>query len=396
MEKTINQQLDELFCTLESTYQEYNKAPDSFNVFDAFRIQRSEVVWSAWIAYLLNPNENHCMGNVFLKLFLEKLGLPENFVLKAETGKHIVERVIDQIGEKFESGGRMDIIIHDPDTNNALIIENKIDADDQVKQLYRYYKYAKKEKFNDFRIFYLTRLKSKPSEKSIKGEDKTIGKEGELQENTDFFCISYIDDIKNWLQDCKDKCDESKPVRSIIEQSINEIDSMCQQTVVDSKFREKMEQILNDYKKTSIKEKLEELKLNEEVIGKYPKCAQKITSLRKIYYRELFDEMINTHFPIANISTEGKTDGYWSSTAHINQPNGAQSILIMHDWPQEMYCGVIFSKLDSPLWNELEEKCDMFKDVNNDHCLLYSTDLNNYDDIYKCLEKVLDLIETVK
>ncbi len=385
MEKTFNQQLDELFCTLESTYQEYNKAPDSFNVFDAFRIQRSELAWSAWIAYLLNPQENHGCGDIFLKLFIKLLSVP--IEINTKCAKVNPEFVMEL--------GRIDILVHDPDGKNAIIIENKIDAGDQEKQLYRYYKYAK-EKFNDFRIFYLTRLKSKPSIDSIKGEDTKIGNGGELQEGSDFFCISYIDDIKNWLQDCMNNCDESKPVRSIIEQSINEIDSMCQQTVVDSKFREKMEQILNDYKKTSIKEKLEELKLNEEVIEKYPKCAQKITSLRKIYYRELFDEMINTHFPKANISTEGKTDGYWSSTAHINQPNGAQSILIMHDWPQEMYCGVIFSKLDSPLWNELEEKCDMFKDVNNDHCLLYSTDLNNYDDIYKCLEKVLDRIETVK
>ena len=137
MEKTINQQLDELFCTLESTYQEYNKAPDSFNVFDAFRIQRSELAWSAWIAYLLNPQENHGCGDIFLKLFIKLLSVP--IEINTKCAKVNPEFVMEL--------GRIDILVHDPDGKNAIIIENKIDAGDQEKQLYRYYKYAK-EKFD--------------------------------------------------------------------------------------------------------------------------------------------------------------------------------------------------------------------------------------------------------
>ena len=81
--ETINE-LNELFRELESTYQEDRYAIEKFNVFDAFNIQRSELAWSAWIAYLLNPDAKHGMGNVFLKLFLKQLGLPEDFVEKAK------------------------------------------------------------------------------------------------------------------------------------------------------------------------------------------------------------------------------------------------------------------------------------------------------------------------
>lgn len=291
MEK-VNQQLDELFRTLELTYQEDKNAQESFNVFETFRIQRSELAWSAWIAYLLNPNEKHGCKDLFLRLFLKQFNLQENFVTKA-MGK-MVEREIGPIDKDYEKGGRIDIIIHDPDANNAIIFENKISADDQPKQLYRYYKYAKigEGKFNDFRIFYLTLLKSKPSIDAIKGEDNTIGKCGELQDGTDFFRISYIDDIKNWLQDCMDNCDESKPVRSIIGQSINEIDSICRQTVVDEDFRRQVEKVLNDNGKKSIEEKLKVLKNTK--FEKYQKCNEQLSSLIKIYQRDLFEEMINT------------------------------------------------------------------------------------------------------
>ena len=388
MEKTINQQLDELFCTLESTYQEYNKAPDSFNVFDAFRIQRSELAWSAWIAYLLNPQENHGCGDIFLKLFIKLLSVP--IEINTKCAKVNPEFVMEL--------GRIDILVHDPDGKNAIIIENKIDAGDQEKQLYRYYKYAK-EKFNDFRIFYLTRLKSKPSIDSIKGENKEIGKDEILQVDKDFFCISYIDDIKNWLQDCMDNCDESKPVRSIIEQSINEIDSICRQTVVDEDFRRQVEKVLNDDEKKSIEEKLKVLK--DTKFEKYQKCNEQLSSLIKIYQRNLFEEMINSHFQSQkpNVYTEGKTDGYWCSKATFNEGD-IDNIFVMHDWPQAMYCGVVFadsdSKLcsDSKLWAKIKDDCKMWQDTNNYQCLLYSTELDNYDGVYECLKKVLEIISS--
>ena len=86
----------------------------------------------------------------------------------------------------------------------------------------------------------------------------------------DFFCISYIDDIKNWLQECKAECDESNPLRSIIEQSINEIDIICHQTAVDEKFQKEVEGVLNANGKTSIADKVGVLKKIEvERYAKY-------------------------------------------------------------------------------------------------------------------------------
>lgn len=388
MDMTINEQLDALFGKLELTYQDDTKPEDSFNVFEAFRIEHSELAWSAWIAYLLNPQGNHGCGDIFLRLFLKHVSLPEDYV-KVAHGK-IVEKEIGQIDKKYESGGRIDIIVHDPDVNKAIIIENKIFADDQEKQLYRYYKYANigEEKFNDSRIFYLTLLKSKPSKTSIKGDDKNIGEKGELQEGKHFFCISYIDDIKTWLETCMAECDKSKPVRSIIEQSITMIDSMCRQTVVDEEFRDKVEEVLNANGKTSIERRLEVLK--KVKIDKYHQCSEQISSLIKIYQRDLFSEMIHNHFPSADISQEGKLDGYWTSTANIHH-NGVRSIQIMHDWEiGQLICCVECDSTE--LVSELRGVKGVWYKENKNNPLYWSVGLDDFDGLYSILKDILDVV----
>ena len=46
---------------------------EMFNVFEAMSVCASELAWSSWIAYLLDPKGKHCCGDVFLKLFIKHL-----------------------------------------------------------------------------------------------------------------------------------------------------------------------------------------------------------------------------------------------------------------------------------------------------------------------------------
>lgn len=387
--ETINQQMNTLFNEIESSYADKKEPKESFNIFEAFRIRNSELAWSAWIAYLLNPSEKHGKGDTFLKLFLEQLGLPNDYVLKTE--EPIVERVIGSIDKDYENGGRIDIIIHDPETNNALIIENKIFAADQLKQLYRYYKDAKRrtEKYADFRIYYLTLLGNDPSYASIKGDDKYIGKDGELQKGIHFYCISYISDIQKWLKKCLDVKDLSVTLRHVIKQSFNEINFMCHQTEVDADFRNKVEKILNDNGKKSIADKL--AFFNENKYDKYQWCSKQITSLKKIYQRELFDEMMNSHFQSPRLDTDGKIDGYWVSTAYIGQ-KGIISIQIMHDWKADgtgqLICSVDCEE-DTDIVSTLKQvKGVWFKD-NQCNPLFWSFSLDDFEGLYKILDQIL-------
>ena len=94
-----------------------------FNVFNTIGLRAEEVrLHSAMIAELLNPNGMHGLSNCFLQVFLERLGLPSDYIKEAKGT--ITERYI---GPKTKThGGRIDIIIEDG--NHAIIIENKIYA----------------------------------------------------------------------------------------------------------------------------------------------------------------------------------------------------------------------------------------------------------------------------
>lgn len=86
--------------------------------------------------------------------------------------------------------GRIDIRI--TSHNKAIVIENKIYADDQPCQLVRYRKYAKKDT-NDYRLLYLTLDGKEASEKSTRNK---------LKDQEDYYAISYGNEIIKWLAAC--------------------------------------------------------------------------------------------------------------------------------------------------------------------------------------------------
>lgn len=84
--------------------------------------------------------------------------------------------------------GRIDILI-EYGKNESIIIENKINASDQPKQLQNYHEYTLNHKGTKPRIFYLTPYGTNPSEDS----------KGDLEVK----CISYENDILSWLEEFK-------------------------------------------------------------------------------------------------------------------------------------------------------------------------------------------------
>lgn len=113
---------------------------ESFNIFNTIGLWSEEVrLHSALIGELLNPNGSHGASSLFLKAFLEVMGIEEGYLDYESCSPKILERVIGSVTEK--EGGRIDIIIEDG--KHAVIIENKIYAPDQKNQLLRYYNYGK-------------------------------------------------------------------------------------------------------------------------------------------------------------------------------------------------------------------------------------------------------------
>ena len=111
------------------------------------------------------------------------------------------------MAKDYEQGGSIDILIK---TSNAIVvIENKINASDQPKQLYRYANWAKCEaqKCKVSFVFYLTPDGRLPTSESI------CGAKGEV----DVRCISY-DFIGKWLEQCLNNCDTGTRVHMFITQ----------------------------------------------------------------------------------------------------------------------------------------------------------------------------------
>lgn len=122
----------------------------SFNLFDILGIARTEIRHSNVLAWLMDPNENHGLGDAVLRGFVQYAVIAGCFdgvgldVLLADLHGCRVERECHGI----------DILVHSPSERVALCMENKIDSSEHDNQLLRYHK-TLEEAFPDYRIAYL-------------------------------------------------------------------------------------------------------------------------------------------------------------------------------------------------------------------------------------------------
>ncbi|MDD5616467.1 MAG: PD-(D/E)XK nuclease family protein [Candidatus Methanoperedens sp.] len=98
-----------------------------FNLFNTFGYLRLEAVHSNVLAYLLNPEETHGLGDNFLRSFVYRVFNIKNLPINSSA---------KVFREKYEGGYPMDIVVKG--NNWWLVIENKIDSDEQEDQTKRY------------------------------------------------------------------------------------------------------------------------------------------------------------------------------------------------------------------------------------------------------------------
>lgn len=182
---------------------------EHFNVFSILNLESAEnKTHSAFLCELLNPSGSHGFGDTFLKLFLKELKklnpdhvIMDNFNVKDSTVT--AELSIGKINYQDKTGGRLDIVMTDIAGNN-IIIENKIYASDQEIQIERYCNYQTDNSI----VYYLTLDGKEPEEKSY--DSKKV--------NTDFYLLSYKEDIIRWLSLCQKEAVDSPIVRESIKQ----------------------------------------------------------------------------------------------------------------------------------------------------------------------------------
>lgn len=222
----INQLLREVE-TITKSYKLVSKATgESFNIFSVLNVETDETnTHSRFIAELLNEKGSHGQGKIFMEKFLKNLSI-EDFDIEKGYDTY-TEYYAGKISKSGDKGGRIDILIKSK-KGEVILIENKVYAKEQKKQLFRY-----KNSFpNAKKILYLT-LYGKKSE-DVHSEKVQYEK------------ISYSNDIVNWLEDCKKEAVNTPILRETINQYINLIKKLTGQNLNQQMSKDIVSRVLKD------------------------------------------------------------------------------------------------------------------------------------------------------
>lgn len=176
---------------VETSRENANRYGERFNIFSILGVQRDENrTHSRYLSELLNPHGRHGEGPRFLNAFLTD-------VLGSSLEMNARVKVTRELATEYRR--RVDIVVESPDV--IIGIEVKIDAGDQKDQLHDYFKElnqrAKDRK--DAVLVYLTLDGKPPSGRSL----------GALEQER-VRCISFAEDIRQWIGTCAGLC-EHKP-----------------------------------------------------------------------------------------------------------------------------------------------------------------------------------------
>lgn len=179
------------------------RSQNDFNIFTLLRNKSDEVnLHSRFIYELLNPTGSHRKDSDFLESFL-KIASINGFNIKNI--------------QVFKEFNNIDVLI--TNQRQAIIMENKIWAVDQNRQLERYYNYIKNKGYTEIWIVYLTLNGDLPHGTSI----------GNLSKNVIFNFlkpISYSHHIYSWLEKCISKSSKNPFLRETLIQYSNLIQEM--------------------------------------------------------------------------------------------------------------------------------------------------------------------------
>lgn len=220
---------------------------ENFNIFKILKLAANEVrTHSAFLAELLNPNGTHGRGTVFIREFVEMLKVKAKILHNDSTDKENLQINFDSenvkkveverwLGYKSDiAGGYIDILLTDNKTKH-IIIENKIYAVDQENQLQRYHQFDPSAP-----LVYLTLNGKCPSNLSTSDEK-------EIEEiKANLICISYQDDILEWLKSCKKYTVDHPLLRETFSQYINLIKHLTHQTMKDDEKAEIVSTIIKN------------------------------------------------------------------------------------------------------------------------------------------------------
>lgn len=348
-----------------------NAQGGNFNIFSILDVERKEVsTHSAFIFELINPKGSHKQNNRYLKFFVEEvLGIMNFDFSTASVYK-------EKYAGKY---GRIDLFIESQ--NYKIVIEVKIDADDQPKQLQKYFDYLIKFKSTkqQYVIYYLTLNRGEPTKLSY----------GDLKEKDrkSIHLISFENDILRWLLECTrqikiDRVNQAilqyvdivKKITNNVDEEmevvlknliLNNIDNYKAALNIAETVKDARQQILDDFMR-DIKYSLDDCQFLEKLIEDVN--YNKYYSLPKNRYAHLTYLLKETQFENINIYFRIELEwrlyySFWVATA-----NDDTSI----DWDNDIENKNVdaikseyFNEVDNILQVSKEKKCLGWNFFNN-------------------------------
>lgn len=333
--------------TISKHYTEISKLTgEKFNVFRILKLSANEVrTHSAFIAELLDPFGSHSSGSIFLNHFLEIIQkkdfsnpteVPVKIVFNPENVKKIkVEHWLGNVSGT--DGGYIDILLTDKE-NNQIIIENKIYAVDQPKQILRYHNFDKSAP-----LIYLTLDGKMPSVESTGKEPAVLDK---------LICISYQDDILKWLDECK----KSSIDQPIIRETIKQYQFLIKDLTNQSSNKNMEEDIIN--KIMSSTDYIESaLNLNRLI----PALQQNLI----VKFKDILKDEFEPNYKIGFSKNLGKEESYIS----IFKSEWKNEMIFYFNKKYDLYIG--FRPKEKPIEDVLKNIKNQFKNYHNQKNIKY-------------------------
>lgn len=196
-----------------------------FNLFDVLKISRMEIRHSNMLAWLLNPNENHGLGDAFLKAIVQIV------VQNDDNGRYnVLETLLIDFYSfvVYREWKNIDILLVSDAEKFLIAIENKIDShehDDQLKK----YRDTLATDYPNYRKMYLY-----------------LTPEGEEPNDTDYWDTLSYRDVVEALSEQRDTTELTPDVALVVE---NYLDVLRRDIVEDEKLIEICNKIYAKHKK---------------------------------------------------------------------------------------------------------------------------------------------------
>jgi len=227
---------------------------NNYNILTTVLKEHDEVrLHSRMITSFLDPSGEHYQSTLFLDKFLEILKVTDFNINSKNCSVYKEYRNID---------------VYITDGNKHIIIENKVYARDQKKQIKRYIEIIEKEnsnlKTNDILVVYLSLNRREPDINSLGNLeiDKNIVKRNSKKIAL-FKSIHYKNEILEWLQKCKYEVQNITNLNEVFRQYIDVV------KMINNQYKDKI-MSLSDY----IIENQEVYKLAMELEKELPKARE--------------------------------------------------------------------------------------------------------------------------